>query len=71
MWISAFRKTYSRNCFLKSPLGAAKTSLKQQVVCETRVAKTCPCKFNTFLLLEFEVEAIFRTVTTHEAVCNC
>ena len=38
---------YSRNCYLRPPLGAAKTSLKQQVVCETRVAKTCPCKINT------------------------
>ena len=49
---------YSRNCFLRSPLGAAKTSLKQQVVCEMRVAKTCPCKVNTFLLLKFQVEGI-------------
>ena len=51
---------YSRNCFLRSPLGAAKNSLKRQVVCETRVAKTCPCKVNTFLLLKFEAEGIFQ-----------
>ena len=44
---------------LRPSLGAAKTSLKQQVVCETRVTKTCPCKVNTFLLLEFKGEAFF------------
>ena len=54
-----------RNCFLRSPLGAAKASLKQQVVCEMSYAKTCLCKLNTFLLLKFEVEGIFRTVATH------
>ena len=58
-------RIYSRNCFLRSPLGAAKNSLKRQVVCETRVAKTCPCKVNTFLLLQFEGEGIFRTVATN------
>ena len=47
---------YSRTCFLRSPLGPAKASLKQQVVFETRVAETFPCKSNTFLLLKFEVE---------------
>ena len=31
---------YSRNCFLPPPLGAAKTSLKRQVDCKMRVAKT-------------------------------
>ena len=31
---------YSRTCFLRSPLGPAKASLKQQVVCETRVTET-------------------------------
>ena len=39
---------YSRKCILRSPLGAAKTSLKRQVVYEMRVTKTCPCKVNTF-----------------------
>ena len=43
----------------------SKNGLKRQVVCETRVAKTCPCKVNTFLLLEFEAEGIFQTVATH------
>ena len=53
--------------FKTTPLGAAKTSLyKQQVVCEMRVAKTCPCKANTFLLLQFKVEAIFRN--SHNAL---
>ena len=61
------KRSFYRNCFLQSPFGAAKTSLKQQVVCEMRVAKTCPCKVNTFLLLEFEVEAIFGTVAKANA----
>ena len=39
---------YSRNCYFRLSLGAAKTSLKQQVVCEMRVTKTCSCKGNTF-----------------------
>ena len=42
----------------------SKNRLKRQVVCETRVARTYPCKVNTFLLLEFEGEGIFRTVAT-------
>ena len=42
----------------------AKTSLKQQVVYETRVAKTCPCKINTLLLLKFKVEGIFHSRNT-------
>ena len=62
------RSHYSRNCFLRSPLGAAKTSLKQQVVCETRVAKTCPCKVNTFLLLKFEVKYISKQL---QRTCSC
>ena len=36
-------------------------SLKRQVVCEMRVATTCPCKVNTFLPLEFEAKGIFQT----------
>ena len=50
-WISASRGTsitvsvlYNRNCFLRSPLRAAKTNLKKQVVCEVKVVKTCSCK---------------------------
>ena len=34
--------------FYGHPLVQQKTSLKRQVVCETRVAMTCPCKVNTF-----------------------
>ena len=59
---------YSRNCYLRPPLGAAKTSLKQQVVFKTRVAMTCPCKVNSFLLLEFKKKGILRTVAMH---CTC
>ena len=40
---SICEEKYTRNCFLRPPLGAAKTSLKQHVVFETRVAMTCPC----------------------------
>ena len=56
---------YTKNCYSRPPLGTAKTSLKQQVVFETRVTMTCPCKINTFLLLELEVEALFWKVATH------
>ena len=37
------------------------------VVCEMRVAKTSPCKGNTFFSskLKLEAEDIFRTVATH------
>ena len=58
---------YSRNCFLRQPLGAAKNSLKRLVVCETRVSKTSPYKEN-ILLLKIQVEGIFRTVTS---TCSC
>ena len=61
---------YSRNCFLGSPLGAAITSFKQQVVCETKVANTCPFKVNTFLLLKFEVEGIFRPAAVYTDIVH-
>ena len=49
--------------FYNHPLIQQKTGLKRQVVCETKVAKTCPCKVNTFILLKFE--GIFQTVAMH------
>ena len=51
--------------YLKPPLGAAKPRLKQQVVCDMRVAKTCPCVVNTFLLIQYKLETIFPIVATH------
>ena len=38
--LSSCTNMYSKNCFLPSPLGPAKTSHKRQVVCEMSVAKT-------------------------------
>ena len=62
-WIRTVQHTVE-TAFYDHPL-MQQNILKQQVVCETRVAKTCSCKVNTFLLLQFEGEGIFRTVTTH------
>ena len=45
---------YSRNCYLRPPLGATNTSLKQQVVCETRVTKTCHAKSTLFFSLNWK-----------------
>ena len=59
---------YSRNCFLQSPLGAAKTSLKRQVVCETRVANTCPCKVNTVFSQNSKRKAFLNSPNAHAAL---
>ena len=53
---------YSITAFYNHPFGVAKNSLKRQVVCETKVAKTCSCKIGMFLLLKFEAEGIFLMV---------
>ena len=47
---------YSRNCSLRPAI--QQTGLKQQVVFEMRVAKTCSCKVNTFF--EFEVKSFLE-----------
>ena len=60
---------YSRNCLLWTPLGAAKINIKRQVVCETRVAKTCPCQANTFLFLKKRKGKAFFQQSQH--TCNC
>ena len=61
LYIIEFSKNFGtvETAFSRSPLGAEKNSRKRQVVYEPRVAKKCPCKVNTFLLLEFEAESIF------------
>ena len=66
-WTS-YRINYSRNCFLRPPLDAAKASLKQQVVCETRVAKTCPCEVNTFFSLKSKWKAFSDQ---SQSTCSC
>ena len=40
----------------------------QGVFCEMRAARTCHCKGNSFLLLEFKVEAFFKQ---SQRACSC
>ena len=56
---------YSRNCYLKSPLGVAKTCLKQQVVYEIRVAMICPCKLINFFSSSWKWKQFFESQHTH------
>ena len=59
---------YSRNGFLRSPLGAAKTSLNRQVVCEMRIAKTSPCKVNSFFSSKLKRKTFSKQ---SQRTCSC
>ena len=61
---------YCRNCYLRPSLGAAKASLKQQVVCETRVAKTCLCKVN-FFSCPIQSGSHFPIFQQSQRSCSC
>ena len=54
--VPCYEQSYSRNRILRQPPGATVTSLKQQVVFETRVAMP---KSTIFFPSKLEVEAIF------------